>query len=127
MEAIAYDRNGVTVTTNQGDFSAQRVIVTLPLGVLKKGDVQFTPALPPEKVAAIASLGMGVLIRVLSDVPHSVLAGGVRLAGVFVGSRRGGGPNGSAWIASSSIPSCWASMPSHSGRAKSKRIRMNRS
>ena len=69
VEAIAYDQNGVTVTTNQGDFSAQRVIVTLPLGVLKKGDVQFTPALPPEKVAAIASLGMGVLNKCFLTFP----------------------------------------------------------
>ena len=75
VEKIAHDQNSVTVTTNQGVFSAQRVIVTLPLGVLKKGDVQFTPALPPEKVAAIASLGMGVLDKGFLTLPTALCTG----------------------------------------------------
>ena len=40
------------------------VIVTVPLGVLKKGKIAFTPPLPAEKQQAIASLGMGVLDKV---------------------------------------------------------------
>ena len=83
VEAIAYDQNGVTVTTNQGAFSVQRVMVTLPLGVLKKGEVQFTPALPPEKVAAIASLGMGVFNKCFLTFPTAFWP--IRLAGVSVG------------------------------------------
>lgn len=56
----AQDR-GVTVTTNRGIFHAQRAIVTLPLGVLQSGAVQFTPPLPDDKQTAINKLGMGVL------------------------------------------------------------------
>lgn len=40
------------------------LIVTLPLGVLKQGSVEFDPPLPPQKSKAIASLGMGVLDKV---------------------------------------------------------------
>ena len=49
----------VSVTTNKGSFTADRVIVTVPLGVLKKGVIKFTPALPSKKTTAIAKLGMG--------------------------------------------------------------------
>ncbi|MGA0199854.1 MAG: flavin monoamine oxidase family protein [Prochlorotrichaceae cyanobacterium] len=37
---------GVTIVTDQGEWQAERVICTLPLGVLQAGDVQFTPTLP---------------------------------------------------------------------------------
>lgn len=52
---------GVTVTTNKGVFTGNRVIVTLPLGVLQSGSVTFSPALPTAKRTAIAKLGMGNL------------------------------------------------------------------
>lgn len=52
---------GVTVHTSQGSFSAQQLIVTLPLGVLKAGKVRFSPALPSSKLVAIERLGVGVL------------------------------------------------------------------
>ena len=42
---------------------ADRVVVTLPLGVLKSGAVTFAPALPAIQQAAIGGLGMGVLNR----------------------------------------------------------------
>ncbi len=40
------------------------VIVTVPLGVLKKGSIRFDPPLPEEKADAIRRLGMGVLDKV---------------------------------------------------------------
>lgn len=62
VSAVTYQGpSGVTVQTNQGEFSAHYVVVTLPLGVLKSGRVNFTPALPTSKRAAIEGLGVGVL------------------------------------------------------------------
>lgn len=58
---IAYTDQGVTVTTAQGNFTAARVVITLPLGVLQKKSVRFLPPLPTAKHTAIARLGMGVL------------------------------------------------------------------
>jgi monoamine oxidase len=49
------------VTTARANFEAERVVVTLPLGVLKAAGVCFTPALPAAKQRAIAAPGMGVL------------------------------------------------------------------
>lgn len=45
-------------------FVADAVVVTLPLGVLKRGDVEFVPALPRWKEAAIQSMGFGLLNKV---------------------------------------------------------------
>lgn len=51
----------VRVVTDRGEFQAERVVLTLPLGVLKAGSVRFLPALPAAQQAAIDQLGMGVL------------------------------------------------------------------
>jgi monoamine oxidase len=50
----------VDVRTREGDeveYAAARVVVTVPLGVLQSGAIAFEPALPPEKVEAIARIG----------------------------------------------------------------------
>lgn len=60
VSQIAYG-DGVTVTTNQGEFASDYAIVTLPLGVLQKGTVTFSPPLPAAKQTAVSELGMGLL------------------------------------------------------------------
>jgi monoamine oxidase len=67
---VAYDDTGVTVTTNQSTFTAERVIVTLPLGVLKAGDDTFEPPLPDSKQRAIERLAMGVLNKLYLRFPE---------------------------------------------------------
>ncbi|GHH33283.1 hypothetical protein GCM10017774_15480 [Lentzea cavernae] len=52
------------VTTDQGVFEADKVLVTLPLGVLKAGTVEFVPPLPEAKRSAIARLGYGTLNKI---------------------------------------------------------------
>ncbi|KAK6505423.1 hypothetical protein TWF481_007326 [Arthrobotrys musiformis] len=48
------------------DFEADKVIVTLPLGVLKRDDgVDFVPPLPRDKRDAIKRLGFGLLNKVI--------------------------------------------------------------
>jgi len=59
VTAIAHSGSGVTVTTTAGILSGDRVIVTVPLGVLKRNAIRFSPALPASKVTAISTLGMG--------------------------------------------------------------------
>ncbi|MEV4417789.1 FAD-dependent oxidoreductase [Catellatospora sp. NPDC049609] len=58
------DCGPVRVVTDRGDFHADRVLVTLPLGVLKHGSVTFDPPLPPAKQAAIGRLGFGALNKI---------------------------------------------------------------
>jgi polyamine oxidase len=65
ITAIAYSDAGVRVSTNKGSYSADRCVITLPLGVLKKGEITFDPPLPAEKQAAIARLGMGTMNKII--------------------------------------------------------------
>jgi monoamine oxidase len=51
----------VTVRTSKGEFRADQILITLPLGVLQSGSVKFLPALPEAKHKAIQKLKMGVL------------------------------------------------------------------
>jgi monoamine oxidase len=46
-------------------FSASQVLVTVPLPLLKEGSLEFTPALPNQKMAPIDRLEMGKVIRVV--------------------------------------------------------------
>ncbi|MGW5051922.1 FAD-dependent oxidoreductase [Actinokineospora sp. NPDC004072] len=52
------------VTTDRGVFEADKVLVTLPLGVLKAGAVAFDPPLPEAKRSAIERLGFGTLNKI---------------------------------------------------------------
>jgi len=61
LRSVRWDKNGVTLTTNLAEHNADRVLLTLPLGVLKADTVEFSPGLPFAKRRAIAALGMGVL------------------------------------------------------------------
>lgn len=69
VEQIAYDEYGVTVRTDQELFSADRAIITLPIGVLQAGAVAFEPPLPQEKQAAIAAMGAGLLDKLWLRFP----------------------------------------------------------
>lgn len=68
---IDYRQKEIAITTNQGIFEADKVIVTLPLGVLKKESVTFNPPLPNEKQSAINHLTMGFLNRIILRFPKT--------------------------------------------------------
>ena len=70
VQRIAYGANGVTVTTNGGRVTGTRAVITLPLGVLKRGAITFAPALPAAKVTAIKRLTMGVLNKTYLRFPN---------------------------------------------------------
>jgi monoamine oxidase len=50
-----------TVTANSITYRADYVLLTVPLGVLKKNVIAFTPELNSDKRQAIANVGMGVI------------------------------------------------------------------
>ena len=64
VTAIEYGDAGVQVTTNGAVHEFDAVVVTVPLGVLKSGDISFSPELPQEKRNAIERLGFGVLDKI---------------------------------------------------------------
>jgi polyamine oxidase len=57
---IACSAGGVRVRSVDGNSEeGSHVVVTVPLGVLKRGVPRFRPALPPDRLAAIERLGFG--------------------------------------------------------------------
>lgn len=52
---------GVTVTTAGGTLRADRVVLSVPLGVLQAGHIAFEPGLPEPHRRALGALGMGLL------------------------------------------------------------------
>jgi len=65
VHKVEHGPSRVCVTTSAGSFEADAAIITLPLGVLKAGSVEFSPRLPVAKERAIAQLGMGHLAKVV--------------------------------------------------------------
>ena len=64
VERIDYSGDEVEVTIGSGEaFAADRVIVTVPLGILQSGRISFEPPLPDSKRESIDALRMGVLNR----------------------------------------------------------------
>ncbi|MGA1369292.1 MAG: flavin monoamine oxidase family protein [Blastocatellia bacterium] len=61
VQEIDWSGLPVRVKTDKEEFSADRVLVTLPLGVLQSRSVRFAPALPFALQNSIDRLGMGVL------------------------------------------------------------------
>lgn len=62
---IGWSPEGVRVETTNAVFEAERLVVTLPLGVLQSEDVRFDPLLPIGKRQAIAGLGAGRVDKLL--------------------------------------------------------------
>jgi hypothetical protein len=68
--AVAYDEDGVSLRLGTGEsIPVDRVVVTVPLAVLKSGAIQFDPPLPLSMRSAINSVGVGhiELVRVAFD------------------------------------------------------------
>ena len=62
---IAYSDAGASLRLGNGEsLSADRVIITVPLGVLKTKVMEFDPPLPFAHRGAIAALGMGTLDKI---------------------------------------------------------------
>lgn len=65
------------VTTTHQQYTAAKVIITLPLGVLKAGMVTFDPPLPAEKQSAVAALGICDIVKVFFHFERPVLPSGI--------------------------------------------------
>lgn len=62
VTAVAPRGAGVAVTLGSGEvLTADRVIITVPLGVLRSGQMHLAEGLAPDRQTAIDSLGMGLL------------------------------------------------------------------
>lgn len=66
VQCIEYSSTRVTISDKNGkSYSASKVLITLPLGVLQAGDVEFSPTLSAEKLQAIKGIGAGKVNKVV--------------------------------------------------------------
>lgn len=66
VSSIDYSQNPIRVTTtNGGSFEADRVIITVPLTILKKEQIQFIPKLPLKHQEAIQKIGMDAGMKIV--------------------------------------------------------------
>ena len=59
-----HSSSNASVLEHEEIFSADKVVFTLPLGMLKNENVVFEPALPAHKLVAINNLGIGTMNKV---------------------------------------------------------------
>ncbi|MFK7905487.1 MAG: flavin monoamine oxidase family protein [Chitinophagales bacterium] len=53
VQSIDYSGDQVVVNTQNGQHTADKVIISVPLKILQEGDISFEPTLPQDKVDAI--------------------------------------------------------------------------
>jgi monoamine oxidase len=68
---VRWSDRGVTLEGPGLHLDCEHVICTVPLGVLKRGDIVFDPPLPSRKTKAIERLGMGVLDKIVMRFPEA--------------------------------------------------------
>ncbi len=89
VSSVEYNAGGVKITTNQGVFEATEAIITVPLGVLKRGAIKFIPELSAAKTRAISNLGFGVLDKTILRFPKNFWADAEADLIAFIGQTRG--------------------------------------
>lgn len=70
VRRIEWNKGEVEAFTNRKRFRADAAIVTLPLGILKAGKVQFVPSLP-DKIEAANGLEFGNVVRMVFHFKES--------------------------------------------------------
>jgi lysine-specific histone demethylase 1B len=65
VTTVDYTGSNITVRDSAGNFYfADRVIITVPITILKAGDITFNPALPEEQTTAFSKIGMDAGMKV---------------------------------------------------------------
>ncbi|MBA0623443.1 hypothetical protein Godav_008908 [Gossypium davidsonii] len=75
VQSIRYGIDGVRVYAAGQEFCGDMALCTVPLGVLKKGSIEFVPELPQRKKDAIQRLGFGLLNKVAMLFPYNFWGG----------------------------------------------------
>jgi monoamine oxidase len=70
VDSIRDTGTGIIVSVGGGDYRASYVVVTIPLGVLQKSAIQFSPPLSEVKTRALEGLGMGNLHKTYLEFAH---------------------------------------------------------
>ena len=70
VERVLWAKEGVTVLTGEGLFTAARVVITVPLGVLTSPEFVLEPALPASHAKPLANLEMNAFEKIFLTFPE---------------------------------------------------------
>ncbi len=70
VRRIAYGADGVRVETEREAFTADGIVVTVPIGVLQSDQIAFEPALPSSHRTALSRIGMGLFNKIVLRFPR---------------------------------------------------------
>jgi monoamine oxidase len=88
VRKVNYERPRIRIETTAGTLEADRIVVTVPLGVLQEGKLEFIPKLPDARQAAIARLGMGLINKIAVRFPKAFWPAEPAIIS-YVGAKRG--------------------------------------
>jgi lysine-specific histone demethylase 1B len=65
VKQIDYSGSTIAITDSSNNvYKADKVIITVPITILKAGDIEFVPALPSQKTTAFSKIGMDAGMKV---------------------------------------------------------------
>lgn len=67
VQSVNYGGEKVEISHSNGTDTVDKVIVTVPVSILKAGDISFTPSLPASKTSAMGRIGMDASIRLVLE------------------------------------------------------------
>ncbi|MBX2961051.1 MAG: FAD-dependent oxidoreductase [Cyclobacteriaceae bacterium] len=67
VQSINHSGEKVEISHSGGTDTVDKLIVTVPVSVLKAGDIAFSPALPGSKASALSRIGMDASIRLILE------------------------------------------------------------
>ncbi len=70
VKRITYGADGVRAEAGRETFTADGIVVTVPIGVLQSDQIVFEPALPHSHRAALSRIGMGLFNKIILRFPR---------------------------------------------------------
>ena len=62
--SLEYNKERVIITTKKSNYTSRKALVTISIGVLQSGSIQFLPGIP-EKIKAANLLGFGPVVKTI--------------------------------------------------------------
>lgn len=73
ITSIQYGADPIVLTAQDGStFEANKVIVTVPVSILKNGGITFSPGLPGTHTGSLAKIGMGASFRAIIEFKRNL-------------------------------------------------------
>lgn len=105
VKEINWSTSKVDVVTEEKTFTAEKVIITVPIGVLKCKSIKFSPAVPGLQ-QAVSTIGFGDVIKTLLYFDHAFWLDDAQQQKLNLNTR-----NISFVFSSERIPTYWTQFP----------------